>query len=279
MKNYPVIISLMIFSLVLLSGCSEEDPETSISLSETDITAEVGNKVEIIISITTIEDAEKLTVEKTRGGVVASTETFTDTELSATFQYSDIIELEDSKSTLVYQFKIYSKNSGNVADQVDLVVTIEQSPLLILLDNDWKLTSSVLESNGAEDIRDFQKDDIMRFHEDHSYDVDFGAIVGFFDGYNQYCAWTLDEYESGDTLRYTWYTREPVLDGRHCKVLELSRTSMVLKYFVDLSMFNMDSETFTDTYVPLDKTEDFVPYRGFEPYENEECIPSEIFDY
>jgi len=270
--------ALAVLVVLFISACTEDPPEPSVSLDETSQTLKVGDLVEVVISITDVDHAEKLTIEKTRGGTVVSTETIEDTLLSETIVYHDFVELEDIKSTLVYQFKVYSKNDGNVADQMDLVVSIELSPELILLAYDWQLTSSVLESTGAEDIWAFQTDDLMRFYADHNYEIDYGDIIGGFDGYNQSCGWIYEQYDGVDTLRYSWYTRTPKLDGRDCRVLELTRNSMVLKYTVDLTVWGYGIETYTETYVPFPQTDDFIPYRGLPPAENTECNPSEIYD-
>ena len=279
MKNYLLFSTLALAATLFLSACTEDLPEPSVSLDETTQTLKVGDPVEAVISITDVDLAEKLTIEKTRGGLVVSTETLEDSLLTETIVYHDLVEFEDTKSTLVYQFKVYSENSGKVADQMDLVITIEQSPELILLEYDWQLTSAVIESSGDDDIRDFQKDNLLRFYADHNYEEDYGNIVGGFDGYNQTCGWDYDANAGGDTLRYSWYTMSPNLDGRDCRVLELSRNSMVLKYTVDLTVWGLGVETYTESYVPFPQSEDFVPYRGTPAPENKECIPSEIYDF
>jgi hypothetical protein len=278
MKTYALSL-LTLLILLFLTACSEDPPEPSVSLDETAQTLKVGDRVEVVVSITDVDHAQKLTIEKTRGGVVVSTETLEDSLLAEIIVYQDFVEFEDTKSTLVYQFKVYSENSGNVADQIDLVITIEISPELILLEYDWQLISAVIESSGDEDIRDFQKDDLMRFHADHNFDQDYGAIVGGFDGYNQNCGWVYDANVDGDTLRYSWYTQTPKLDGRDHRVLELSRNAMVIKYTVDLTLWGYGIETYTETYIPLNQTDDFVPYRGLPAPENTECIPSEIYNF
>jgi len=279
MRKYAAFITLTGLIILLIWSCGEDLPEPSIELDETERTLKVGDKVAVMIFITDLDFARKVTIEKTRGGEVVFIETMADSLLSDTMVYEDFVELEDTRSTLVYQCKVYSENTGNVADQMDLVVTIEQSPEMILLSYDWQMTSNVLESTGAEDIRNFQKDDFMRFYADHNYDIDYGTITGFFDGFNQYCGWIYEQHEGGDTLRYSWYTRTPKLDGRHCRVLELSRTSMVLKYTLDLTIWGLGIETYTETYVPFPLSEDFVPYRGLAVPENAECDPYLVYNF
>lgn len=120
MKNYLLFSTLALAATLFLSACTEDLPEPSVSLDETTQTLKVGDPVEAVISITDVDLAEKLTIEKTRGGLVVSTETLEDSLLTETIVYHDLVEFEDTKSTLVYQFKVYSENSGKVADQMDL---------------------------------------------------------------------------------------------------------------------------------------------------------------
>jgi hypothetical protein len=88
-------------------------------------------------------------------------------------------------------------NKGKTASQ-ETVITVELTPLQILLKYNWRLDAEIRQKTGTDEINDVYKDDVYRFNADGTYDKSIGALNDAFgDALNNYCYYDLNE----NTLR------------------------------------------------------------------------------
>ena len=153
--SLTLLSATILTAAVFLSSCDgDESPaKPTISLSETLVTASPGEEVSVTIDATTAGGFKNLVVTKLWDGAVEDTETLT-TLPSTPFVYTVTDEDADHITTL--NFTITDKK--NKTASTELVITVELTPMQLLLKYNWRLDQEVREKTGTNDISDVYTD-------------------------------------------------------------------------------------------------------------------------
>ena len=244
-----------------MSSC-DGDEETfdapTITLSETAVTASPGEDVTVNITSTTDGGFKNLVVKKLWDGTVQEEETFTTLPPSFTYTVID----EDADHIVTLNFTV-TDNKGKTASK-DLVVTVELTPLQVLLKYNWKLTEEIRKKTGENDISDAYTDDVYRFNADGTYNKSIGEKADDFnDLWYNYCYYDLNETTMRLLMSKTGAFAEQVTDTLDIKLLDDT------KLHADVTYYGLD--VFDETYDPVEeyekrfisvaKTSTFDPYK------------------
>ena len=172
LKLAGVLIGLALMSTT--SSCSSDNGEDNpniLLLSSISEKVDIGDSVNVDVSLLKPEGVEKILVEKSNNGVVDSTKSQEIDVHKNTFPYTfkQQVENVDENGMVVYSF--YAKNlAGKTVDAADLVLTVNLAQLPLLLKYDWKLVSQTVhgEQTATEDLTD----DVQRFNSDMTWQVD-----------------------------------------------------------------------------------------------------------
>ena len=270
LKLAGVLIGLALMSTT--SSCSSdngEDYPNILLLSSISEKVDIGDSVNVDVSLLKPEGVEKILVEKSNNGVVDSTKSQEIDVHKNTFPYTfkQQVENVDENGMVVYSF--YAKNlAGKTVDAADLVLTVNLAQLPLLLKYDWKLVSQTVhgEQTATEDLTD----DVQRFNSDMTWQVDWGTVFSSMalETLNSYCSWQITTEGSViktlSTIHYNIFSPTVPIKTTY-NVKQLSDKKMILESYMDLSGFGdeyTDHESVVSVYEAVSKSDDFTPYRG-----------------
>ena len=270
LKLAGVLIGLALMSTT--SSCSSDNGEDNpniLLLSSISEKVDIGDSVNVDVSLLKPEGVEKILVEKSNNGVVDSTKSQEIDVHKNTFPYTfkQQVENVDENGMVVYSF--YAKNlAGKTVDAADLVLTVNLAQLPLLLKYDWKLVSQTVhdEQTATEDLTD----DVQRFNSDMTWQVDWGTVFSSMalETLNSYCSWQITTEGSViktlSTIHYNIFSPTVPIKTTY-NVKQLSDKKMILESYMDLSGFGdeyTDHESVVSVYEAVSKSDDFTPYRG-----------------
>lgn len=270
LKLAGVLIGLALMSTT--SSCSSDNGEDNpniLLLSSISEKVDIGDSVNVDVSLLKPEGVEKILVEKSNNGVVDSTKSQEIYVHKNTFPYTfkQQVENGDENGMVVYSF--YAKNlAGKTVDAADLVLTVNLAQLPLLLKYDWKLVSQTVhgEQTATEDLTD----DVQRFNSDMTWQVDWGTVFSSMalETLNSYCSWQITTEGSViktlSTIHYNIFSPTVPIKTTY-NVKQLSDKKMILESYMDLSGFGdeyTDHESVVSVYEAVSKSDDFTPYRG-----------------
>ncbi len=186
----------------------------------------------------------------------------------------------DETGVVVYSF--YGMNANNLlVDASDLVLTVDLAEVPLLLKYDWKLVQQIIQ--GEDWATPDLKDDVYRFNPDLTLEWDWGTVfsaVGL-EKLNACCSWDVDQ--AGAKVEYLYMVKYSVFNTASpmitkYKVVQLADRKMILESHQNLAGLGPDfstDEVVMETYEPVSKTDDFIPYRGENPdnYIIDTCNP------
>lgn len=270
LKLAAVLIGLALMSTI--SSCSSDnggDNPNILLLSSISEKVDIGDSVNVDVSLLKPEGVEKILVEKSNNGVIDSTKSQEIDVQKNSFPYTfkQQVENGDENGMVVYSF--YAKNlAGKTVDAADLVLTVNLAQLPLLLKYDWKLVSQTVhgEQTATEDLTD----DVQRFNSDMTWQVDWGTVFSSMalETLNSYCSWQITTEGSViktlSTIHYNIFSPTvPIITTYNVK--QLSDKKMILESYMDLSGFGdeyTDHESVVSVYEAVSKSDDFTPYRG-----------------
>lgn len=270
LKLAAVLIGLALMSTI--SSCSSDNGEDNpniLLLSSISEKVDIGDSVNVDVSLLKPEGVEKILVEKSNNGVIDSTKSQEIDVQKNSFPYTfkQQVENGDENGMVVYSF--YAKNlAGKTVDAADLVLTVNLAQLPLLLKYDWKLVSQTVhgEQTATEDLTD----DVQRFNSDMTWQADWGTVFSSMalETLNSYCSWQITTEGSViktlSTIHYNIFSPTvPIITTYNVK--QLSDKKMILESYMDLSGFGdeyTDHESVVSVYEAVSKSDDFTPYRG-----------------
>ncbi len=270
LKLAAVLIGLALMSTI--SSCSSDnggDNPNILLLSSISEKVDIGDSVNVDVSLLKPEGVEKILVEKSNNGVIDSTKSQEIDVQKNSFPYTfkQQVENGDENGMVVYSF--YAKNlAGKTVDAADLVLTVNLAQLPLLLKYDWKLVSQTVhgEQTATEDLTD----DVQRFNSDMTWQADWGTVFSSMalETLNSYCSWQITTEGSViktlSTIHYNIFSPTvPIITTYNVK--QLSDKKMILESYMDLSGFGdeyTDRESVVSVYEAVSKSDDFTPYRG-----------------
>jgi hypothetical protein len=243
-----------------LSSCDGDEDSfdaPTLSLSETAITASPGEEVTVDIDAATDGGFKNLVVKKMWDGTAQDEETFT----TLPSNYSYTVTDEDAEHILTLNFTV-TDNQGKTASK-DLVITVELTPMQILLKYNWKLTEEIRKKTNENDISDAYTDDVYRFNADGTYNKSIGDKKDDFnDIWYNYCYYDLNETTMRLLMSRTGAFAEEVTDTLNITILDET------KLHADVTYYGLD--VFDETYDPVEEYEKrlvAVPkVNTFDPY-------------
>lgn len=262
MKNYnrnlffALILSL---GLTFIFGCKKEtfDPPT-ISLSTTQVTASPGDVITVDITKTTDAGFKSLLVTKLWDGVEQGDQEITNESVNA-FSYT--VLNEDADHVLTFNFKVTDSKNGTA--QTELIVTVDLTPMQLLLKYNWRLDAEIRKKTGANDINDKYTDDVYRFNSDGTYDKSIGAKVDDFgDIWFNYCYYDLNDQTLRLLMTRTGAFAEQVTDTLNITVIDDTKIYANVNYY-GLNVFDPaydPVEKYEKRLVAVAKTDSFDPY-------------------
>lgn len=277
----PLLLGVVMSSIAIACDDDNEKPAELVRLSALNASVKIGDYLAVDVSLGQPELLRKIVVKKTIDGKeVTSYQKELDVK-SLTFPYTFTEEIVagDEEGTLVYSF--YGLDGdGRQLDASDVVVAVELAQLPLFLKYDWSLTSQKIQ--GGEYAEDYMKDDIYRFNPDLTWELDWGDVksAGALETLDSYCAWkaitTGARVDSLYLVKYNIFSPQTPVVTKY-KVLKLENREMILESRQDLSFlpgYTVD-EKVTETFHPVSKTDDFIPYRGADAdsYFIESCRP------
>ena len=267
----------ILFSCVLtlsIISCDDDDndPDTTIAIDKTTVSLKTGEVLELKITVDAGVGLEKLTIYKLMDDVVKETTNaeFTEEDGKYVYDFAYLIKPEDVDGILKFKFEAVDKNERTIP--AELVVEVELSSEDILKKFDWKMSSEIRKDTDEEIIEQQNKsDNIHRFGEDYSYNIDYGAKNGNLDGLSYFCSWKLNEAKDSlfvTRLDIDWSTfLFSVEKIEKYKIESLDKETLKILITEDMTGFTgyNGETTFLQTFAAMPQTEDFVPYRGKNP--------------
>jgi hypothetical protein len=262
MKKY-IFTTLLAVALAagFLASCSDdEDNSPSISLSETEVTASIGQEIAVTVTTKTPNGFGSLVVTKFHNGTqVGDEEVFTE-ELDADYVYTVTAEDAEQSVTTV-NFKVIDKDNKTAAK--DLVITVDLTAIQLMLKHNWRLDQEIWKETGTNEISDVYTDDVYRFNNDGTYNKSIGAKVDdFSDIWYNYCYYDLN----GSTLKLlmsrTGAFGEKVTDTLRITMISETQLRADVTYY-DLNVLDekYDAvEEFVKVFVAVAKVSSFDPY-------------------
>lgn len=246
-----------------LSSC-DGDEETfdapTISLSETAVTASPGEDVTVNITSTTDGGFKDLVVKKLWDGTVQEEETLTTLPASYTYTVVD----EDADHIVTLNFTV-SDNKGKTASK-DLVITVELTPLQVLLKYNWRLDAEIWKETGENEIQDVYTDDVYRFNADGTYNKSIGEKVDDFnDLWYNYCYYDLNETSMRLLMSRTGAFAEQVTDTLDITLIDETEMKADVTYYGLNTLPGGEkydaAEDFEKQFVAVPKVATFDPYK------------------
>ena len=255
-------IGLVAGSTAFFASCSEDD-ETSapvLTLSQTAVTASPGEQVSIDIDGSAQGGFKSLVVTKlwdgAEEGILEEYEEMPD----APFVYT--VTEEDAEHIVTLNFAL--TDNENRTTEKEVVITVELTPLQILLKYNWRLSDEIRKKTNESDITDAYNDDVYRFNADGTYNKSVGEKNdGFGDLVTGYCYYDLNE----NTMRLLMSRRDTwnnvdIVDTLDIVVLDETKLHADVTYR-GLNVFdpNYDEvEEYEKRFVAVPKTDSFDPY-------------------
>ena len=258
--NSFLFAGIMALSVGLVSCDDDESfaPPT-IELSETTVTASPGDEVSITIDATAAAGVESFVITKIWDGNPQDSETLT--EIPTTYNYT--VTDEDAYHILTFSFALNDKEQRSIC--ADLVVTVELTPLQVLLKYNLRLSEEIRAKTNANDINDVYTDDVYRFNADGTYNKSIGAKVDdFSDIWYNYCYYDLNETTLRLLMSRTGAFAEEVTDTLNITVIDSD------KLYADVTYYGLDAfdpsydpvEEYEKRFVAVAKTSSFDPYQA-----------------
>lgn len=275
---------LSCFSFILLNiSCDSDNEQTTqlLTLSTTKVTAKINEEFSVDITLNQKESFQKIVVEKTISGKKVETyhKTLNVAEMQFPYTFKEEVIPEDESGIVVYSFYGMAAD-GSRLDASDVIVNVNITQLYRLLKYDWKLASQIIQKE--EYAEAYMKDDVYRFNEDLSWELDWGNVLSTsaLETLDSYCAWKMigtdEKIDSLYMIKYNIFSPANAVVAKY-KVVRLQDEELVLESRQDLSFLPgfSDKEPIQETYIAEPKSADFTPYRGSNPnsYKVAACNP------
>lgn len=281
MKNKFIILFIGICFSILFTTCEEDNNiniPSKVILDKLTTKGKIGDEITARVTFAS-DEINKLVVTKTIDGqeVADYRAEVSVTSASDKYEFVQMILAGDEKGTLVFTFSGYNAKD-ECLDASDLTVTVELSGTPLLLKYDWRLTRQSLDGDNG--TTDAMTNNVYRFNDDYSWELDFGSDPTIGEILSQYCAWKIAGNESKiDSIylvKFNFLAEVPTFEGY--KVLKLEGEDLWIETTMDLSWAGYSKETkVEERYVAVPKSPNFSPY-GNEPAENYNwgpCTPGE----
>jgi hypothetical protein len=251
----------VIAGVCVIASCSDDEDfdAPTINLSMTEVTAAPGDDVSVTVTTTTDAGFQSLVVKKLWEGVSQDEETFTTAPTTPiTYTVTD----EDADHVLTLNFTVTDKEGKTAAKE--LVITVELTPLQVLLKYDWRLNEEIWAADQSNQITDAYNDDVYRFNEDGTYQKSIGAKADDFnDLITNYCFYDLNE----NTMRllmskYDGWNLVDITDTLDIVLLNDTEMRADVTYR-GLNVFDPkydEVEEFQKRFVAVPKASSFDPY-------------------
>ena len=282
-KTLSMLI-LSCFSFILLNtSCDNNDEHDTqlLILSTTKVTAKMNEDFSVDITLNNKESFQNIIVEKTISGkkIESYHKTLNVAEIQFPYTFKEEVVPEDETGVVVYSFYGMTAN-GSQLDASDVIVSVNITQLYRLLKYDWKLASQIIQKE--EYAEPYMKDDVYRFNEDWSWELDWGGTLSAsaLETLDSYCGWKMigtdEKIDSIYMIKYNIFSPANAVVTKY-KVISLQDEELVLESRQDLSFLPgfSDQEPIQETYIAEPKSADFTPYRGSDPnsYKVEACKP------
>ncbi|MEQ9405935.1 MAG: hypothetical protein RIM99_20255 [Cyclobacteriaceae bacterium] len=266
MKNKifsTLALAVLLGGAGFLSSCGDDDvtfADPTIELSENATTASPGEEISVTVTATTDATFESIVVTKLWDG--NSQGTLTIDELpEEPFTYTYTVLDEDADHILSFNFLI--TDSQDKTASVDWVVTVELTPMQLLVKYDWNLSDEIRQKTSASDIADVYKDDVYRFNTDGTYAKSNGGTADDFnDGWYNYCFYDLNETTLRLLMSRTGAFGEDEVDTLNITVISDTQILADVTYY-DLDQLDATYdpvEEYEKQFSAVAKTESFDPY-------------------
>ncbi len=265
MKNKifsTLALAVVIAGAGFLSSCGEDEvtfDDPTITLSETTATASPGDEISVTVTATTDAEFTSVVVTKLWDSAPESTETITTLPDPFTFSYT-VIE-EDADHILLFNF-LLTDAEGKTAS-VDWVVTVELTPMQLLVKYDWNLSDEIRKKDNSSDISAVYQDDVYRFNTDGTYHKSNGGTADDFgDGWYNYCYYSLNEETLLLLMSRTGAFGEDEVDTLNITAINDSQilADVVYKGLNELDEKYDAEEDYEKQFSAVAKTESFDPY-------------------
>ncbi|PXV59986.1 hypothetical protein CLV62_13312 [Dysgonomonas alginatilytica] len=275
---------LSCFSFILLNVSCDNDNEQDtqmLNLSTTKVTAKVNEEFSVDITLSRKESFQKIIVEKSISGKKVETyhKTLNVAEMQFPYTFKEEVVPEDEKGVVVYSFYGVGADGARL-DASDVIVSVNITQLYRLQKYDWKLASQIIQKE--EYAEAYMKDDVYRFNEDWSWELDWGTTLSTsaLETLDSYCGWKMigtdEKIDSIYMIKYNIFSPSNAVVTKY-KVIRLQDEELVLESRQDLSFLPgfSNQEPIQETYIAEPKSADFKPYRGSDPnsYKVEACKP------
>jgi len=261
-----LVVALIVTGSFVFTSCSDDASPVAptISLDQETIQGMAGETISVVVTYSTPEGFGKLVIEKKIDSNVSDTQTISENG-SGSYQFDYEILVEDSDGILSFTFTIHDETDMTASR--DLVVDVEITNEQKLNRYNWLLSDEIRKKTGESDITDAYTDDVYRFNEDGTYDVDLGEKVDDFgDHWFNRCYWNLSD-DDVLILTRTGVFGEDVRDTLYVNTLTIDELRADVTYY-GLDAFNTGEEA-----VPYEPEEEYekvfvsVPKgAGFNPY-------------
>jgi hypothetical protein len=266
-----LIITLCLGIILTVSCKKDEEKVPSVNLSQNSLQIKTGETVQVTVNVVNMEELGKVVITKKGDGASLGTSEVLPSAItgnSFTFNY-DVVAGDADYTTVVFTFTPYNKGLTAVtSEETDLVLTIELGPRDLLLKYDWLYLSEDITPSfpNVNSLSEKRRDDLYRYNEDKSWEVDFGALNDDFDGWSGYCSWKLDDTDQDNMVLYRntfgIFTPDVTVTDTF-KIKKLTADELWYEWHVDLTAFGGTAdETVLSKFSAQPKSNDFTPYRG-----------------
>jgi hypothetical protein len=265
MKNKifsTLALAVVIAGAGFLSSCGEDEvvyADPTISLSETITTAAPGEEISVTVTATTDAEFTSVVITKLWDGALKETETIN--ALPDPFTYSYTVLEEDADHILSFNF-LLTDAEGKTAS-VDWIVTVELTPMQLLLKYDWNLSDEIRKKTSTSDINQVYKDDIYRFNEDGTYAKSNGGTADDFgDSWYNYCYYSFNEETLLLLMSRTGAFGEDEVDTLNVTTIDESQiiADVTYKGLNELDEKYDAVEEYEKKFAAVAKTSSFDPY-------------------
>ncbi|MBX2966594.1 MAG: hypothetical protein KF845_10640 [Cyclobacteriaceae bacterium] len=262
MKKYLLacLSIVLLASVAVLTSCSDDESfdAPTLVLSQTEVTASPGDDVTVNVTTTTDGGFKSLVVTKFWDGTPQGTpQTFDSPITSLTYTVTEA----DADHIVTLNFKL-TDNKGKT-DEKELVISVELTPLQILLKYNWRLDQEIRKKTNLNDIADAYTDDVYRFNADGTYNKSIGAKVDDFgDIWYNYCYYDLNQNTLRLMMSRTGAFGEEEMDILDITVIDASKLYANVTYY-GLDIFDPTydpEEEYEKRFVAVAKTANFDPY-------------------
>lgn len=260
MRPYPLLTTLLLFSLYLLPGCTKDNDDPNIpvmKLSIDNVTGKSGKLLELTVEMSIPGGFKELLISKGINlqpdnvfGIKSVTPVSGgENKYSYTFTYT--LSPDEVDKLVGFNFKL-TDNQGRAVEK-DLTVNTTAGPAQIIFTHKWLLKSKFHESGSpaVETITDCEKDDVYLWKRDSTITLNYGASACTFDGFNVYDKWTLSADEKVFTQVYHSLFNPAAITTEKYNVRSVTKDRLVMDIVLDLSWLGApytDHETFVYTF-------------------------------